>query len=105
MKLISKKQEALQIHKKDSISYSPFPRPICLEKCTMNIKKGYEKDILMTLKAFSDKDSFNRKEPHKLSGRDTMSLDVKSRKDNYRMLFYIDNNICKITNLCTNETH
>jgi hypothetical protein len=42
--------------------YRPlFPRPICLEQCTMNIPKGYETDILMTLKAFSNQDAYHRK--------------------------------------------
>ena len=86
-------------------TYSPFPRPICLEKCTMSIPKGYEENILMTLKAFSNKDAFERKTPHKLKGSETWSIDVKSRDDKYRMLFCIDNRICKITNLCTTETH
>jgi hypothetical protein len=41
--------------------YRPlFPRPICLEKCTMNIPNGYETDILMTLKAFSSQESYRR---------------------------------------------
>ena len=84
----------------------PFPRPICLEKCTMNIPNGYEEDILKTLKSFSDKDAYNRKSPHKLEGKnDIYSIDVKSRHDKYRMLFYTDNRICKIINLCTEETH
>jgi len=84
----------------------PFPRPICLEKCTVNIPNGYEKDILKTLKAFSDKDAYGRKKPHKLEGKyDLHSIDVKSRHDKYRMLYYFDDGICKITNLCTEETH
>ena len=84
----------------------PFPRPICLEKCTMNTPSGFEKDILNTLKAFSDKDAYYRKSPHKLKGKDDLySIDVKSRQDKYRMLFYIQDRICKITNLCTTETH
>jgi hypothetical protein len=85
----------------------PFPKPICLEKCTMEIPKGYETDILTTLKAFSNQEAYRRKTPHKLEGRDrdTWSLDVKSRTDKYRMLFYCENGICKIINLCTEETH
>jgi hypothetical protein len=61
----------------------------------------------MTLKAFSNKDAYNRKTPHKLEGKDgILSLDVHSRKDKYRMLFYIDDkSICKILHLCTAETH
>ena len=86
-------------------TYSPFPRPICLEKCTMNIPNNYENDILKTLRAFSNKEAFERKTPHKLKGGEMWSIDVKSRDDKYRMLFYIDNHICKITNLCTTETH
>jgi len=86
-------------------TYSPFPRPICLEKCTMNIPRGYEGNILMTLKAFSNKEAFERKTPHKLTSSETWSVDVKSREDKYRMLYQIDNRICKIINLCTNETH
>lgn len=83
-----------------------FPRPICLEKCTMEIPRGYEANILMTLKAFSNQESYRRKTPHKLEGRDDIwSLDVNSRTDKYRMLFYVDNGICKITHLCTEETH
>jgi hypothetical protein len=61
----------------------------------------------MTLKAFSNKDAYNRKTPHKLEGRETMSLDIKSRNDLYRMLYKIEKEtgVCKITNLCTTETH
>jgi hypothetical protein len=89
------------------VIYRPlFPRPICLEKCTMNIPNGYEADILKTLKAFSSEGAYQRKTPHKLEGKDGIwSLDVSSRSDKCRMLFYVDNNICKITNLCTEETH
>jgi hypothetical protein len=84
----------------------PFPRPVCLEKCTMETPRGYEADILMTLKAFSSQEAYRRKTPHKLEGKDnTWSLDVSSRADKYRMLFYVDNGICKITHLCTEETH
>ena len=102
----NKKVGKANIDSAPDIKYSPFPRPICLEKCTMNIPRGYEENILMTLKAFSNKDLYNRKTPHKLSGKDDLySIDVKSRDDKYRMLFYIDNRICKITNLCTTETH
>jgi hypothetical protein len=84
----------------------PFPKPVCLEKCTMNIPNGYETDILKTLKSFSNEELYHRKTPHKLEGTDGLwSLDVKSRADKYRMLFYVDNGICKITNLCTETTH
>ena len=84
----------------------PFPRPICLEKCTMKIPKGYEEHILMTLKAFSNKEAYYRKTPHKLEGKDDLySIDVKSRDDKYRMFFYIEDHICKITNLCSTDTH
>jgi hypothetical protein len=84
----------------------PFPKPVCLEKCTMEMPKGYETDILMTLKAFSNQESYHRKTPHKLEGKDGIwSLDVKSRADKYRLLFYMDNGICKISHLCTEETH
>jgi hypothetical protein len=73
----------------------------------MEIPKGYETDILMTLKAFGSQDAYRRKMPHKLGGKDGIwSIDVKSRADKYRMLFYVDSgNICKITHLCTEETH
>jgi hypothetical protein len=85
---------------------SPFPRPVCLEKCTMEMPKGYETDILMTLKAFSSQEAYRRKTPHKLEGKDgAWSLDVSSRADKYRMLFYVDNSVCKITHLCTEDTH
>jgi mRNA-degrading endonuclease RelE of RelBE toxin-antitoxin system len=86
---------------------SLFPRPICLEHCTMNIPSGYENHILMTLKAFSNDVLYRRKNPHKLEGREAMSLDIKSRDDKYRLLFYVekDTGICKITDLCTEETH
>jgi hypothetical protein len=88
------------------IFISPFPRPVCLEQCTMEIPNGYESDILMTLKAFSNQDAYRRKTPHKLEGKDGVwSLDVSSRHDKYRMLFYVDNGICKITRLCTEDTH
>jgi ABC-type oligopeptide transport system ATPase subunit len=82
-----------------------FPRPICLEKCTMSIKKGYEEHILKTLKAFSNEAAYNAKYPHKLEGGNTWSIDVKARNDKFRMLFYVENNICKITDLCTDKTH
>jgi hypothetical protein len=89
------------------VIYRPlFPRPVCLEKCTMEIPNGYETDILKTLKAFSNEESYRRKEPHKLKGKDDIwSLDVSSRAGKYRMLFYVDNGICKVTHLCTEETH
>jgi hypothetical protein len=68
----------------------------------MNIPKCYENNILMTLKAFSDKTLFERKTPHKLNAAENLwSLDVKSRNDKYRMLFFTQDGICKITN----ETH
>ena len=105
MKSTYRDQKAKQIHRKGGIIYDPFPRPICLEKCTMNIPRGYEENILMTLKAFSNKEAFERKTPHKLKDSETWSIDVKSRDDKYRMLYQIDNRICKITNLCTTETH
>jgi hypothetical protein len=92
-----------------TVIYHPplFPRPICLEKCTMEIPRGYETDILKTLKSFSNEEAYRRKTPHKLEGMDDMwSLDVRSRNDKYRMLFYVsDNGICKITRLCTEDTH
>jgi hypothetical protein len=86
--------------------YGPFPQPICLEQCTMNISNGYERSILMTLKAFGDKTAFERKNPHKLKGSgDLWSLDVKSREDKYRLLYFKRDRTYKITNLCTTETH
>jgi len=93
MKSKHKKQKAKHELVINRAIYKPpmFPRPICLEKCTMNIPKGYEENILMTLKAFSDKDAYGRKNPHKLEGRETWSIDVKSRNDKYRMLYYFDN--------------
>ncbi|MDR1420544.1 MAG: hypothetical protein LBI86_09240 [Treponema sp.] len=108
MKKIKHHHPAEQISKSGTkrVFISPFPRPLCLEKCTMNIPSGYETDILKTLKSFSNQEAYNRKTPHKLEGKDGIrSLDVSSRADKYRMLFYVDNNICKITNLCTEETH
>jgi hypothetical protein len=54
----------------------------------MEIPKGYETDILMTLKAFSNQEAFRRKAPHKLEGGDAWSLDVSARNDKYRMLFW-----------------
>jgi hypothetical protein len=72
----------------------------------MNIPNGYEKDILTTLKSFSNETAYYRKSPHKLNGKDDLySIDVKSRDDKYRMLFYVDGSICKITNLCSTDTH
>jgi len=82
-----------------------FPRSICLERCTMNIKKGYETHILKTLRAFSNETLYHQKFPHKLEDRQTWSIDVKSRNDKYRMLFRVENGICKITDLCTEKTH
>ena len=67
--------------------------------------RGYEEHILMTLKAFSSKEAYDRKTPHKLQGGETWSIDVKSRNDEYRMLYYFDGPVCKITDLCTKETH
>jgi hypothetical protein len=47
---MNKKKQAEQKHHISGVIYHPlFPRPICLEKCTMNMPNGYEKDILMTL--------------------------------------------------------
>jgi hypothetical protein len=71
----------------------------------MNIKKGYEEYIIKTLKAFSNETLYYQKFPHKLEGRETWSIDVKSRNDIYRMLFQIENHVCKIIDLCTTETH
>jgi hypothetical protein len=76
----------------------------------MAIKKGYEDDIIKTLRAFSSKDSFEQKNAHKLKdykiwGHEAWSIDIKSRDDKYRMLFYIDNRVCKITDLCSTDTH
>jgi len=106
MKLKHNNKKVKPEHKFERVVVPPlFPRPICLEKCTMNIPNGYEENILMTLKAFSNEDAFNRKKPHKLQGGETWSLDVKDRNDKYRMLFQKDGNICKIINLCTEETH
>jgi hypothetical protein len=106
MKSKHKNNKAKLGYKIGAVSYRPiFPRPICLEKCTMNMPNGYEKDILMTLRAFSSQESYNRKTPHKLQGRETWSLDVKARTDKYRLLFYVDNGICKIIDPCTEETH
>jgi len=88
------------------VYHDPFPIPVCLEKCTMAAPKGYEWDILKTLRSFSDGEAYKRKCPHKLEGKEGLySIDVKSRHDKYRMLYYFDNGICKITNLCTEETH
>ena len=57
---MNKKKQAEQKHHISGVIYRPlFPRPICLEKCTMNIPNGYENDILKTLKAFSNKDLYN----------------------------------------------
>ena len=106
MKSTYKKAKAKPAHNKGGVIYAPqFPRPICLEHCTMNIKKGYEENILMTLKAFSNENAYKAKTPHKLSDTNTWSLDVKSRHDLYRLLFKVEGNICKISNLCTEETH
>jgi hypothetical protein len=105
---INKQKKAIQpkTERNKIISVSLFPRPVCLEKCTMETPRGYETDILMTLKAFSRQETYRRKTPHKLEGEDGIwSLDVSSRNDKYRMLFYVDNGICKITHLCTEETH
>lgn len=101
-----KKTIQTKIERNKIISASPFPLPVCLEKCAMDIKRGYETDILMTLKAFSNQEAYRRKTPHKLEGGGGIwSLDVKSRHDKYRMLFYTENSVCKITRLCTEETH
>ncbi|MDR0290889.1 MAG: hypothetical protein LBI06_08140 [Treponema sp.] len=106
MKSKHKNLKAKQEHHIGGVIYTPlFPRPICLERCTMNVPNGYENNILKTLKAFSNKDSYHSKFPHKLEGGETWSIDVKSRNDVYRMLFQIEDRICKITNLCTSETH
>jgi hypothetical protein len=54
MKRIKRHQPEEKISKPGTkkVFISPFPRPVCLEKCTMETPKGYEADILMTLKAF-----------------------------------------------------
>lgn len=84
---------------------TPFPRPICLESCDLDYKKGYEKFIFETLKAFSTPEAFQAKNPHplhkspeieresklakKYGSNKVMSLDVKSRNDTKR-LFYCE---------------
>jgi len=107
MTLKYSKQTVLQNYSKASVTYELiFPRPICLERCSVKVPKGYEKDVLETLKAFSNKEKYHNKKPHKLKDMDeTYSLDVKSRKSIYRLLFCIENSVCKIIDLCTNETH
>ena len=99
-----------------------FPKAICLEHCQIDVVRGYEKDVITTLKSFSDKEKFNFKKPHFLTksgdlnhffdlsksianGR-VWSLDVKARHDKYRLLYCIDNNkVHKILALCTDDTH
>lgn len=103
-----------------SVSEKEFPKPICLEECEISeLKKiihthGF--DILNTLKSFSDKDKYLSKTPHGIDNKGKvkkyfklnkkiMSLDVKGRHDTKRLLYFVENGVCKIVHLCTDETH
>jgi len=106
-----KKSKKLSLERKakrlEYIRPTLFPRPICLEECTINLPSGYEKDIFRTLKSFSNEEAYKRKRPHQLKGdkKGLYSLDVKGRHDKYRLLFYEKDSVCKITTLSTEETH
>ncbi len=105
-----------------------FPMPICLhesgfDKIDKNILSINATEILKTLYCFSDKDRHAQKHPHPIHKdkklekyfnryNKVMSLDIKSSgnknstRGNLRLFYAIDNNgICKILNLCSDETH
>lgn len=99
-----------------------FPCPICLELCETKITQGYEKHVIKTLKAFSDKEKFETKCAHPLIRSEKLkhvfnkaenfncdkvySLDVKSRHDKYRLYYCItDNGVYKILELCSEKSH
>ncbi len=99
-----------------------FPKFICLENCDTKVTKGYEKDILETLKVFSEENLYNKKMPHNLlkskntanifkkakncyGAEKVMSLDVRSRKDKYRLFYCEIDDVCKILDLCSDKSH
>ena len=99
-----------------------FPKFICLENCDTKVNKGYEKDIIETLKAFSEENLYNQKMPHNLSkskntadifkkaknccgAEKVISLDVRSRKDKYRLFYCEIDGVCKILDLCSDKSH
>lgn len=87
----------------DTVAY---PRPICLAECSASVVRGYEKDVLKTLKAFSSIDLMKSKNNHSLhksgnleeyfkkakrfGSEKVYSLDVKNRNDTYRLFYCID---------------
>ncbi len=99
-------------------------RYICLERCRIkDIISGKEKNVLETLKSFSNSKELQRKTPHKLNksyklekyykickeyGTENLfSVDVGNRNSKYRMLYCSieGGKVCKILALCTDETH
>ncbi|MBI9096055.1 MAG: hypothetical protein JEY71_14395 [Sphaerochaeta sp.] len=117
---LGSKSKKLELTKVDE-----FPLAICLEHCQTTIVRGYEKHVIETLKAFSDKIQFNGKKAHPLhkegGGMDhffktakqecgtekVYSLDVKARSDGKRMFYCKDKNTgtIKILALCSEESH
>lgn len=53
-------------HKQITSDTAAYPRPICLAECDINVVRGYEKDVLKTLKAFSRTDLMEGKNDHPL---------------------------------------
>ncbi|HKM05584.1 MAG TPA: hypothetical protein VJ869_01230 [Sphaerochaeta sp.] len=102
-----------------------FPKAICLEYCQTTVISGYEKDVIETLKAFSNKNKFDGKKPHllhrqggemdhffktakqKCGTEKVYSLDVKERKDTKRLFYCKDENTgtIKILTLCSEKSH
>ncbi len=98
--------------------------PICLkesglDKINKNILKENAPEILKTLHCFSDKDRYKNKNPHALHKTNNLekyftkydkliSLDIKTKEDNrgnLRLFYAKDKGVCKILNLCTDESH
>ena len=90
-----------------------FPASISFEKCSKNslkVERGWEKSTLESLLSFNNYDEFRKRMPHELTEEEykntgTHSLDIKGRDTKYRIFFKIENNIAKITELFTEETH
>lgn len=106
------------------VSDEVFPKAICLECCDLTVKKGFEKEVFKTLKAFSNKELFNKRRPHnvtqmkscieeefskmkQLNASHIMSLDVGDKTKGQRLLYCKpkDSNVVKILSLCTKDTH
>ena len=115
-KIVSEKKEVFAIKSDEG-----FPKAICLELSQVDIVNGYERDVIDTLRAFSDKNRYRAKNPHDLSkdkkfkhffkiakeaGCDKVkSLDVKSRNDKNRLFYFEKGSVCKILALCCDKSH